>query len=594
MPLNRAATTARRSWNRASLALSLALVWPSLGQAQFLYTTNNGAITITSYSGPGGAVAIPGLITGLPVDSIGPYAFYYAAGVTSVVVTNSVTNLGSHAFEGCAGLTNVTLPGSLASIGDAAFASCSRLTTVMIPAGVTNLGVGVFTSCANLSAIAVDPLNAVYGSLGGVLFDKSISRLLQCPSGKTGAYAIPSGVTNVASGAFEYCSGLSSITIPGRVTTIESWAFASCLGLTSLTIPSGVQTIGTRAFTSCTGLTNLSISSSVTSLASWTFASCAALTQVTIPNGVTNIGLRAFASCFSLTNVIIPSGVTSIGSWAFGSCTALTGVTIPANVTNIGSGPFAACAKLAAITVDPLNPAYLSVDGVLFNQGMTLLVQYPAGKTGNYLVPNPVTTIGDNAFDSCAGLTGITLGGAVTALGQSAFRACTGLVSVTIPNSVTNVLADAFDGCGGLTKVWIGKGVASLPDYMFSNCTNVAAFYFQGVSPYLGVTPFQADAKAVVCYLPGTGTWGATLGGLPTLLWNPRPQTGPSLGVSANGFGFAIAGTSNLVVVVETCTNLAQPLWVPVATNGLTAGSASFRDPQWTNRPRGFFRLRSP
>jgi Bacterial Ig-like domain len=66
------------------------------------------------------------------------------------------------------------------------------------------------------------------------------------------------------------------------------------------------------------------------------------------------------------------------------------------------------------------------------------------------------------------------------------------------------------------------------------------------------------------------------------------------VGVRTNRFGFTITGTSNLVIVVEACTNVAHPTWSPVGTNTLTGGSSYFSDPQWTNYPRRFYRLRSP
>jgi hypothetical protein len=47
-------------------------------------------------------------------------------------------------------------------------------------------------------------------------------------------------------------------------------------------------------------------------------------------------------------------------------------------------------------------------------------------------------------------------------------------------------------------------------------------------------------------------------------------------------------------VVVEACTNLANPDWQPVQTNLLATGSVYFSDPQWTNYPGRFYRLRSP
>jgi hypothetical protein len=67
-----------------------------------------------------------------------------------------------------------------------------------------------------------------------------------------------------------------------------------------------------------------------------------------------------------------------------------------------------------------------------------------------------------------------------------------------------------------------------------------------------------------------------------------------SFGVRTNRFGFTLNGASNLVVVVEACTNLANPSWSRVETNTLTGGSSYFSDPQWTNYPGRFYRLRMP
>ena len=64
--------------------------------------------------------------------------------------------------------------------------------------------------------------------------------------------------------------------------------------------------------------------------------------------------------------------------------------------------------------------------------------------------------------------------------------------------------------------------------------------------------------------------------------------------MQTNGFGFTISWATNIPVVVEACTNLANPLWSPVGTNTLTDGSSYFSDPQWTNYPARLYRLRSP
>ncbi|MGA2867045.1 MAG: leucine-rich repeat domain-containing protein, partial [Verrucomicrobiota bacterium] len=202
------------------LPLLLLLALPAVVEAQFAYTTNNGAITITGYTGPGGAVTIPSTTNGLPVTSIGDYAFSYCGSLTGVTIPNSVTSIGGDAFFFCTSLTNVTIGNGVTSIGGGAFASCTSLSSVTIPNSVTNIGkyafedctslTGVtipnsvtsigywaFSYCTSLTAITVDALNYVYSSVAGVLFNKSQTTLIQCPGGKAGSYTVPSSVTNI-------------------------------------------------------------------------------------------------------------------------------------------------------------------------------------------------------------------------------------------------------------------------------------------------------------------------------------------------------------------------------------------------------------
>ena len=134
----------------------LLLALPVAVEAQFTYTTNSGAITITGYTGSGGAVVIPDKITGLPVTGIGSSAFHFNSSLTSVTISNKVT-----------------------SIGDAAFASCPGLT-----------------------AITVDAANPAFASVAGVLFNKSLTTLVQYPGGNAGAYAISNSVTSIGDNAF--------------------------------------------------------------------------------------------------------------------------------------------------------------------------------------------------------------------------------------------------------------------------------------------------------------------------------------------------------------------------------------------------------
>jgi hypothetical protein len=200
--------------------------------------------------------------------------------------------------------------------------------------------------------------------------------------------------------------------------------------------------------------------------------------------------------------------------------------------------------------VDAQNSFFSSVNGVLFDKSQSTLIEYPGGKDGSYTIPGSVTSIGDYAFYFCSSLT-----------------------SVTIANSVTNIGIQAF-----------------------ASCPVLAGVYFEGNAPSnLYSNAFPGDPNATVYYLPETTGWGATYGGLPTKLWNPRAQTGDTIfGVRRNQFGFNITGTADIPVAVEASTNLAGPVWSPLQTMTLTNGLVYFSDPQWTNYSCRFYRLRSP
>jgi hypothetical protein len=275
----------------------------------------------------------------------------------------------------------------------------------------------------------------------------------------------------------------------------------------------------------------------------------AQFTFTTNNGAITITGYNGTVSTLVIPGTTNGYPVTSIETNAFADNFYLTSVTIPDSVTNIGYGAFALCTSLTTITVNALNPAYSSAAGVLFNLNQTTLIQYPIGNAAtSYTISNSVTSIGDAAFANCASLT-----------------------SVTIPASVT-----------------------SIGEYAFDDCPNLTSVYFEGNAPAGDSSVFLFD-NLEVYYLPGTMGWDTTFGGSPTVLWNPQVQTNNgSFGVQNNQFGFNIIGSSNLVIVVEACTNLANPTWLPLATNTLTGGSSHFSDPQWTNYPSRFYRFSSP
>jgi hypothetical protein len=441
--------------------------------------------------------------------------------------------------------------------------------------------------------------------------------------GPGGTVVIPSTINGlrvgvVGSNALFNCTSLTGITLPNTVTNLGDSAFAGCTALASIAIPNCVA--GNGVFSNCTYLTNVAISKNATRIADSEFSGCTALTTVTIPSGIFNIKDWAFRNCSNLTgvyfqgnapvadstvfdgannvtnyylpktagwgatfagrpavpvlftymtnsgaititkyigiwgSVVIPDTinglpVTGIGNATFNQCASLTNVTIGSNVTSIAGQAFVGCPNLVAINVDRHNPVYSSMDGVLFDKSQSTLRYYPGGRAGSYTIPHGVTSIPSYAFQSCPNLTSLTVPGSVTSIGTLAFNVDPSLVSI----------------------------------------------YFQGNAPDVAWSAFDIQNTVTVFYLPRTTGWETNLGGLPTALWQPQVQTGDaSFGIRTNQFGFNINWADGMVVVVEACTDLANPTWVPVATNTLSGGSSYFSDSQWTNYPGRFYRLNLP
>ena len=244
----------------------------------------------------------------------------------------------------------------------------------------------------------------------------------------------------------------------------------------------------------------------------------------------------------------------------------------------------------------------VTLPGTNYHQAVTSIgndVFFQLTNLTSVVIPDSFTNIGTGAFYLCTGLTNVTLGAGLATISAGAFEYCSNLISLTIPDSVTTIGQEAFLQCSSLATVTLGTNLSSIADYAFYDCPLLRGVHFRGNAPSLGMpvetNVFFNDNSATVYYLAGAMGWGTTFAGRPAFVWNPQIQTGgPNFGVRANQFGFNITGSTNLVVVVAACADLAHPVWSPVSTNTLTGGSSYFHDPQWPNYPARFYRLNFP
>jgi hypothetical protein len=187
------------------------LALPAVVRAQFDFITNNGTITITRYTGPGGAVVVPSQITGLPVTSIGEGAFSELQNVTNVVLPGTLTSIGPLAFVGCSGLPGLTIPNGVTNIGPVAFHYCTNLTNVVIPDSVTSLDDGLcgMPGCGGAFSWCIGLTNVTLGK----------------------------GLNYLGLAAFWYCPNLKSVNFKGAPPAIGQSVFQGDNNLTVYYLP---------------------------------------------------------------------------------------------------------------------------------------------------------------------------------------------------------------------------------------------------------------------------------------------------------------------------------------------------------------------
>ena len=395
--------------------------------------------------------ALGGIEIPASVLSIGESAFEKDFLLASVSFEEGslLSSIGDRAFADTVALTAITFPANLAQIGAYAFLDGGLTGEITLPANLGSLGEGAFASCHALTAIGIADENAVYTSVGGVLYNKGKTLLAAYPAGRVATSYTPESTTE----------------------RIGNAAFYGAWNMTGVTINDGVTAVGEYAFYDCKNVTSYGLPSSLTAIERYAFAKNEKLTGVSIPDNVVQIGAYAFAGDYRMTDVYFgtESKLPRISFAAF-SDTGIYSFTVPKNVSTIAQYAFSGSKNLQSIFFAE-NSKLTTVSAYLFDGCDALLtITFGSGSA--------LTSIQAHGFEGMRNLQTVDFGDAALAsIGNYAFRYCENLTSVTIPGTVTSIGRYAFFGAKRISRFDIPESVEQIGRYAFYG-TNNANVYF--------------------------------------------------------------------------------------------------------------------
>lgn len=282
--------------------------------SDFAYTTENGEVTITDYTGTREHVLIPSEIGGFPVTALADKAFYEKH-VTTVVVPDSVTEIGDLCFSGDNYLVSLTLPDGLAELSYGALESCYSLMDFELPKGLKTIGAGALQSIFYLTHLTI-PAGVTDIEQMNFLMMHGLEEVSVAEGSTSFTYDAENGLLMTADKArllhcFFHLAPQKEIILPEGMKTIDPFAFHYDVTVEKIVLPEGTETIGLLAF----GI-------------------CPKLTEIVIPASVTAIGvMEGQAGSGSITSFAQNVLVTPEGSLAW-DWAQKTGVTVKAPETN--------------------------------------------------------------------------------------------------------------------------------------------------------------------------------------------------------------------------------------------------------------------
>lgn len=337
-----------------------------------------------------GCSALTDVTLGEGTETLGAYMFGDCTALEHINLPESITTIGKFAFYNCAKLTDVKLPSGLTGISESMFSICASLTEIYIPASVMSIGSYAFAACDNLRAIHVDPANADYASLDGVVFSKDMTTLVLYPAGRPDeSYSVPAGVTDLNPISIQGSEKLKHLILPEGLKNLRTQAITASFALESVALPASLENYEPGAIYNCEALSTLTLASGsqhYTLLDGVLFdkpmktlllsPALRPATRYEVPDGVEHLAPLAFFMNINLIDLKMPASVTQIEEGVFDFCVNLQNVVLSPNITVLPENAFYACEKLEHIS---LPEGLTAIEDFAFLQSGLKELTIPAG-----------------------------------------------------------------------------------------------------------------------------------------------------------------------------------------------------------------------
>ena len=158
-------------------------------------------------------------------------------------------------------------------------------------------------------------------------------------------------------------------------------------------------------------------------------------------------------------------------------------------VTTIPNFGFQSCTGLTSLTLSD-NITSIGVDGFAGCKNLTSVI-----------IPTGLTSLGETLFSNCTSLTSVTLHSGVTSIGNGTFSKC-GFSTISLPSSLTTIGKQAFQVNSNLLSLDIPSGVTSIGNSAFAYCSKLTSLTFHSTTPPTCGTNILDDCKKCYIYVP--------------------------------------------------------------------------------------------